>query len=872
MKTSMHTLLPFFVPYRLAWGFLGLVLFFQTPPLSSQTPSAEDPLEGLRVKSVLAIEPVGRFGRTPVFTDALESKLVEGTFRPPAEGEKIELENGETRRWTRVTPNRRGAYEGPAFRGGYAYALVDSPRKQIVLLRATGHRHVYVNGEPRGGDVYGFGITEAPIQLREGANHLLFRTGRGRLTLQLVPPIRDYSLRSQDLTLPDLILGETTRSLAGVLVVNGTNAWAKELSIRTIGLPGDPVVTRLPPLAPLSQRKVPVHLAPTDLSAPGRIPVTFELLDQKGSVVHDFEATVWARLATEKHKRTFQSDLDGSVQYYAVTPPKSDRDDEGLKRETGPALPALFLSLHGAGVEATGQANSYAPKNWGYVVAPTNRRPFGFDWEDWGRLDALEVLDLAETLFGTDPARTYLTGHSMGGHGTWVLGTQFPDRFAAIAPSAGWRDFWSYTGRESVEDPSPLRALVERAANPSRPLLARENLLHGGVYVLHGDRDDNVPVSQARFMRQQLGEFHPNWAYYERPGAGHWWGSACMDWPPLFDFLKRNRRPEDHEVLNFSFQTANPGVSAHCHWITVESQLRSLAMSRVDAKLDPENSSLELRTENLARVTANLSSLLEPRTVTRKGETVEVSTLSRSYSLAVKIDDQELDPVSLSTLEAPVSFERNLEGTWERAESLDPSHKGPHRAGPFKDAFRHRMIFVYGTQGSDEENLWSFAKARYDAETFWYRGNGSVEILPDVEFRASDYPDRGVILYGNSDLNRAWSELLSKAPLQVSRKEISVGDRTFESDDLACLFVYPRKDSDRACVGVVAGTGLPGLRLTHQIPYFVSGVAFPDWTVLSSELLERGWEGVIAAGFFDRAWSLEEGESHVSEEPAQTSR
>ena len=22
------------------------------------------------------------------------------------------------------------------------------------------------------------------------------------------------------------------------------------------------------------------------------------------------------------------------------------------------------------------------------VVAPTNRRPFGFDWQDWGRLDA----------------------------------------------------------------------------------------------------------------------------------------------------------------------------------------------------------------------------------------------------------------------------------------------------------------------------------------------------------------------------------------------------------------------------------------------------------------------------------------------------
>jgi len=27
------------------------------------------------------------------------------------------------------------------------------------------------------------------------------------------------------------------------------------------------------------------------------------------------------------------------------------------------------------------------------LVAPTNRRPYGYDWEDWGRADALEVLE-----------------------------------------------------------------------------------------------------------------------------------------------------------------------------------------------------------------------------------------------------------------------------------------------------------------------------------------------------------------------------------------------------------------------------------------------------------------------------------------------
>ena len=43
---------------------------------------------------------------------------------------------------------------------------------------------------------------------------------------------------------------------------------------------------------------------------------------------------------------------------------------------------ALILSLHGAGVEAYRQVDAYTKKDWAFVVAPTNRRPFGFDWQD----------------------------------------------------------------------------------------------------------------------------------------------------------------------------------------------------------------------------------------------------------------------------------------------------------------------------------------------------------------------------------------------------------------------------------------------------------------------------------------------------------
>ena len=74
-------------------------------------------------------------------------------------------------------------------------------------------------------------------------------------------------------------------------------------------------------------------------------------------------------------------------------------------------------------------------------------------------------------------------------------------------------------------------------------------------------------------------------------------------------------------------------------------------------------------------------------------------------------------------------------GTWSVSQSPPPSsRKGPARQGPFKEAFRNRFVLVFGTKGTPEENAWSLARARFDAETFWYRGNGSVDIVSDASF------------------------------------------------------------------------------------------------------------------------------------------
>ena len=79
------------------------------------------------------------------------------------------------------------------------------------------------------------------------------------------------------------------------------------------------------------------------------------------------------------------------------------------------------------------------------MITPTNRRPYGFDWQDWGRLDFEEVFEEVMKEYPIDPDRVYLAGSSMGGQGVWHIGTRNPTQFAALAPQAGWTGFQHYS-------------------------------------------------------------------------------------------------------------------------------------------------------------------------------------------------------------------------------------------------------------------------------------------------------------------------------------------------------------------------------------------------------------------------------------------
>jgi pimeloyl-ACP methyl ester carboxylesterase len=821
----------------LLWPVLLVTL--HAPLLHPETLAAQEGNAARAIPLVkgLRLNGIGSDPRTALHRDAWEFQLLTDPTRIAELGQRIVVSQGQLRTWEAVQAAEDGAFAESA--GSYLQFVVERSKPEIWLLDAHGHSEAFVNGEPRAGDPYN-SWNQLPVQLEAGRNQLLFRLARGPFQGQLVPPAGPISLDPHDATLPDWIRGTRDPVAAAMPVINATPQSLEDLEIECVAPDGTAMKTAAGPILPLTLRKLAFQIPPLDNVQGGLAELTVRLSRHGAPAVLDEQkVTVQIRRPSEQQKRSFVSGIDGSVQYFAVTPARPDQTADGgdLSEGAAPPEPGLFLTLHGAGVEASGQAAVYAPKHDGHIVAPTNRRPFGFDWEDWGRIDALEVLELASELLDIDRQRVYLTGHSMGGHGTWQVGAIHPDRFAALGPSAGWVSVWSYAGAERAEDQSPVAERIRRAALASDTLALANNYRQLGVYVLHGEKDDNVPVEQARIMRKVLAEFHPDFTYFEQPGAGHWWGNECCDWPPMFEFFRRHALDHPSNVSTIDFTTVNPGISSRDRWVTICDQQQPLLASRLTVQLDRKGRRVMGTAQNIRLLHLDLSAALAEEKL--------------SHAVTIELDGQSL---TAATSDLWLACE---EGRWRLATKPSAQRKGPHRYGPFKSAFDHRFVFVYGTRGDAAENEWSLAKARYDGEVFWYRGNGSIDIVPDTEFSLESFAERGVILYGNRDTNAAWPLLLGECPLQVRRDGVTMGERSLDNPRLATLLVYPRSDSQQALVGVVGGTGIEGLRATNRLRYFISGVGFPDVMIMSADFLVQGTKAVLAAGYWSSDWDME---------------
>jgi poly(3-hydroxybutyrate) depolymerase len=115
--------------------------------------------------------------------------------------------------------------------------------------------------------------------------------------------------------------------------------------------------------------------------------------------------------------------------------------------------------------------------------------------------DVMNVLAIMRDEFNIDEDRIYVTGHSMGGAGTFFMAAEHSDIWAAAAPVAPA----AFTSEEERE------AMVQKIAAANLP-----------VMVVHGDADAVVPVSTSRDQWvPSMRTAGVDVEYVEQPGIDH---------------------------------------------------------------------------------------------------------------------------------------------------------------------------------------------------------------------------------------------------------------------------------------------------------------------------------------------------------------
>jgi predicted peptidase len=224
----------------------------------------------------------------------------------------------------------------------------------------------------------------------------------------------------------------------------------------------------------------------------------------------------------------------GAVHRYQVFVPARQAHD---------GKPPVILFLHGTG-ERGNDGDKQVQVGLGphvlahrmdfpaIVVFP--QAPDERDWVGETADMALAELEQATDEFHGDRDRTYLTGLSMGGYGTWELALMHPGRFAALVPICG--ALLPPRGERLTLSVTPLAG----EADPYSALSSR--LKHIPTWIFHGAKDDLVPPEDDRRSYAALRAAGADVRYTEFPDANHNAWDPAYATPELWDWLWAKRR------------------------------------------------------------------------------------------------------------------------------------------------------------------------------------------------------------------------------------------------------------------------------------------------------------------------------------------
>lgn len=197
------------------------------------------------------------------------------------------------------------------------------------------------------------------------------------------------------------------------------------------------------------------------------------------------------------------------VQYLLYLP-----NDYGKENKEWP----LILFLHGAGErgDSLQRVKIHGPPK---LVEGGQKFPFIIvspqcPENEWWSTEVLDVLlnEICKN-YKVDKDRIYLTGLSMGGYGTWDMVSEYPNRFAAIAPICG-------------------------GGNPNRV----DVLKNLPIWIFHGAKDEVVPLEKSQDMFDALKKVGGNVKITIYPEASHDSWTETYNNTELYKWFLKHKR------------------------------------------------------------------------------------------------------------------------------------------------------------------------------------------------------------------------------------------------------------------------------------------------------------------------------------------
>jgi dienelactone hydrolase len=206
----------------------------------------------------------------------------------------------------------------------------------------------------------------------------------------------------------------------------------------------------------------------------------------------------------------------------------------------------LVLVLHSLSNHHNQYARTVYPQVAGSLgaiaITPLALGVDGWYWDE-GLVDTLDAWADVRRRYAIDADRTLSSGYSMGGYGTYRLGTIVPDLLTAGISWVGPPTDGIWTGSPTTVDAGLTYDQIENTYNVP-------------FFIVHGTFDELVPVTGVTRQAERFKELGHEYRYNLHPGQDHLSFAIIDDWSREQQWVQGRRRVVDPARVTFKARPA----------------------------------------------------------------------------------------------------------------------------------------------------------------------------------------------------------------------------------------------------------------------------------------------------------------------------